>query len=88
VRADLDQVNVAAATPGDEEALQLLENEFSNLSHWANDVVYARESLNATNSVRPNALQNDPNLAKIATCGRFLSSMIVSGTFADDQSCH
>jgi hypothetical protein len=88
VRADLDQVSVAASTSGDADALQLLQNEFSNLSQWANGVVAARQSMNATNSVRPDALQNDPNLGKIATCSRFLSSMLVSGTFADDQSCH
>jgi hypothetical protein len=88
VQYNLDQVSIAASTPGDGDAMQLLLNEFSNLSNWANDVVAARRSLNATNSVRPDALQNDPNLAKIATCSRFLSSMLVSGIFADDQSCH
>jgi len=88
VQANLDQVSVAASTTGDEDAMRLLQNEFSNLSRWANDVVSARQSLNATNSVRPDALQSDPNLAKISNCSRFLSSMLVSGTFADDQSCH
>ncbi|HEX3377249.1 MAG TPA: hypothetical protein VHS29_10340 [Candidatus Acidoferrales bacterium] len=88
VQYNLDQVSIAASTPGDGDAMQLLQNEFSNLSRWANDVVSARQSLNATNSVRPDALQSDPNLAKIANCSRFLSSMLVSGTFADEQSCH
>jgi hypothetical protein len=88
VQSNLDQVSIAASTPGDGDAMQLLQNEFSNLSRWANDVVSARQSMNATNSVRPDALQSDPNLAKIANCSRFLSSMLVSGTFADDQSCH
>ncbi len=88
VQYNLDQVSIAASTPGDGDAMQLLQNEFSNLSRWANDVVSARQAMNATNSVRPDALQSDPNLAKIANCSRFLSSMLVSGTFADDQSCH
>lgn len=88
VQANLDQVSVSASTAGDEDAMRLLQNEFSNLSRWANDVVSARQTLNATNSVRPDALQSDSNLAKIANCSRFLSSMLVSGTFADDQSCH
>ncbi|HWF12973.1 MAG TPA: hypothetical protein VG272_04495 [Candidatus Acidoferrales bacterium] len=88
VQANLDQVSVSASTPGDEDAMRLLQNEFSNLSRWTNDVVSARQSLNATNSVRPDALQSDANLAKISNCSRFLSSMLVSGTFADDQSCH
>jgi hypothetical protein len=44
--------------------------------------------LNATNTVRPDTLQGDQALAKISDCSRFLSSMLVSGVFADDQSCH
>ncbi len=49
---------------------------------------YTRQSMNATNSVRPDAMQNDPVLAKISNCSRFLNSMLVSGSFADDASCH
>ena len=88
VQANLDQVSVAAATPGDEDAMRLLQSEFANIARWANEVVAARQSLNATNSVRPDALQSDPSLAKIANCSRCLSSMLVSGVFADDSSCH
>ena len=88
VEADLMQVSVAVSTAADQDAFQLLQNEFSNLSRWANDVVTTRQSMNATNTVRPDTLQNDPVLAKISNCSRFLSTMLVSGTFADDQSCH
>jgi hypothetical protein len=88
VEADLMQVGVATSTAADQDAMQLLQNEFSNLSRWANDVVTTRTSMNATNSVRPDTLQNDPALAKISNCSRFLSSMLVSGSFADDSSCH
>jgi hypothetical protein len=88
VESDLERVALAASTAADEEAMQLLRNEFSNLERWANDVVSARQSLNATNSVRPDAMQSDTTLAKISDCSRFLSSMLVSGQFADDQSCH
>jgi hypothetical protein len=44
--------------------------------------------MNATNAVRPDAMQTDQSLAKISDCSRFLSSMLVSGSFSDDQSCH
>lgn len=88
VEADLAQVEVAASTAADSDALQLLRNEFSNLTGWANDVVATRQSMNATNTVRPDIMQNDPILAKISDCSRFLSSMLVSGAFADNQSCH
>ena len=88
VEADIAQVAVAASTAADQDALQLVQNEFSNLSKWAGDVVATRQSLNATNTVRPDAMQNDPALAKISDCSRFLNSMVVSGVFTDNQSCH
>jgi hypothetical protein len=88
VEANLEQVGVAASTAADQDTMQLLRSEFSNLARWANDVVTTRQSLNATKTVDPNAVQNDQTLTKISDCGRFLNSMLVRGTFADDQSCH
>jgi hypothetical protein len=44
--------------------------------------------MNGDKTMDPNALQNDPALAKIITCSRFLNSMLVSGTFADNSSCN
>jgi hypothetical protein len=88
VKADLDQSSVAAMTSDDQAAMELMRNEFSALSAWANNVVATRQNLNATNTVRPDAMQSDPALAKITACSRFLGSMLVSGTFADNPSCH
>jgi hypothetical protein len=88
VEANLAQVKVAVSTAADEDAMQLLQNEFSNLARWASDVVATRQSLNATNTVSPDTMQSDPALAKISDCSRFLNSMLVSGVFADNQSCH
>ena len=88
VEANLNRVGLGASTAADEDAMQLLRNEFSNLARWASDVVATRQSLNATNTVRPDTMQSDRTLAKISDCSRFLSSMLVSGTFADDPSCH
>jgi hypothetical protein len=86
--ADLNQVAVSATTPGDHDAMQLLQKQFGNLENWANSVVGTRQSLDATKTVNPDVMQNDQALAKISTCNRFLSSMLVSGSFADDPSCH
>lgn len=88
VSADLNQVAVSATTASDQDALQLLRNEFNNLAAWADGVVSTRNSLNATNTINPNFVQNDTALAKISACNQFLSSMLVSGTYADDSSCH
>lgn len=88
VDADLRQVELAANTADDHDALQLVENEFTNLSAWADNVVSTRQNMNATNTTRPDVIQNDTSLAKISNCARFLNSMLVSGSFADDPSCH
>ena len=88
VQTDLAQVAVAATTAGDHDALQLLNNEFANLSQWAGDIVSARQSMNATKTVDPNYMQNDAGLAKISSCNSFLSSMLVSGVYSDNPSCH
>jgi hypothetical protein len=86
--ASLQHASVAASTPSDRDALQLLSNEFDNLSTWANDVIAERQALNATKTVDPNMMQNDQALAKISGCSSFLSGMLVSGVFADSSSCH
>jgi hypothetical protein len=88
VEANLEQVGVAVSTAADQDAMQLLRNQFSNVARWANDVVTTRQSLNATNTVGPNTVQGDQTLARISNCSRFLNSMLVSGMFSDDQSCH
>ncbi len=88
VEADLSQATVAATTESDQNALPLLRNEFDKLNSWANEVLTARRSLNGAKTVDPNALKNDPSLAKINECGRFLNGMIVSRVFSDNASCH
>ena len=88
VQANLNQVGLAVSTAADSDAMRLLENEFNNLSAWADNVVSTRQSLNATKTVNPDVMQSDPALAKVSNCSRFLSSMLLSGTFSDDQSCH
>ena len=88
VETSLQQAAVAVSTAADQDSLQLLRNEFANLSQWASEVVSARQSLDATKSVNPTATANDQALAKIMNCSSFLSSMLVSGVFADEPSCH
>jgi hypothetical protein len=88
VMTGLRQAEVAATTEDDLHALQLLENEAAKLTSWADSVFAAREALNGAMTLDPNALQNDPAVAKIRSCAQFLNAMLVSGTFADDPSCH
>jgi hypothetical protein len=84
----LSQATVVATTNDDLNAVQLLKGEFDTLSAWAAQVIADRKALNGSRTIDPNSMANDPVLTKITACGRFLNSMIVSGTYADDASCH
>jgi hypothetical protein len=84
----LGQTVVAASTDADKNALQLLRNEADMITAWANQVETARRELNGEKTVDPNALKDDPTLAKIQSCSRFLHSMVLSGTYNDDPNCH
>ena len=88
VMTAIRQAEVAATSEDDLHALQLLENEADKLVSWEDSVFAARQALNGATTVDPNALQNDPALAKIRGCGQFLNAMLVSGVFADNPSCH
>jgi hypothetical protein len=87
-QADLAQAEVAATTDDDRSALQLLRNEESNLESWWNTVLGQRQDLNGASTIDPDALKNDPMLAKIRSCSQFLNPMLVSGTFSDNSACH
>ena len=87
-QADLGKAEVAARTDDDRNALALLQNEAGNLTSWWNGVLSARQALNGATTIDPDALKNDTSLAKIHACSQFLTSMLVSGAFSDDASCH
>ena len=84
----LAQAQVSVSTDGDRSALILLQNGFSMLQAWANGAIADRKAMNATRSISENALQKDPALNKLTTCGQAFARMVASGTFADNESCH
>jgi hypothetical protein len=87
-QSNLEKAEVAARTDDDRDALALLQNEAGSLTTWWNGVLAARQDLNGATTIDPDALKNDTALAKIRTCSQFLNSMLVSGAFSDDASCH
>jgi len=86
-QTSLEQATVAASTNSDHNALQLLSTQFSNLAKWESAVVTERQNHNGARTVAPNSLQNDPALTKFSNCGKFLTTMLGSGIFADNPSC-
>jgi hypothetical protein len=87
-QSNLEKAEVAARTDDDRDALALLQNEAGNLTSWWNGVLAARQNLNGATTIDPDALKNDTALAKIHACSQFLTSMLVSGAFSDDATCH
>ncbi len=85
----LQLATTAASTNGDQSALQLLNTEFQGVSQWSNQLVQAAKAMNtAQYSMSPNTLRDDPQSQKLIACWRFLGSMLASGSFQDDSSCH
>jgi hypothetical protein len=81
--------SVAATTPADKNALQLLTNEFDGVKRWSDKLVDASKNMNtAKYSMSPDSLRNEPDSQKLIACWRFLGTMLGGGTFQDDDSCH
>jgi hypothetical protein len=49
-------------------------------------VVAERQNHNAARTVAANSLRDDPVLIKFSSCGRFLSTLLSSGIFADNPN--
>ena len=86
---DLRLAAAAVSTESDRSALQLLTHEFEAVDQWSNKLLQERKSMDtAKYAISANALQDDRMSQKIITCGHFLATMLGSGSFEDDPSCH
>jgi hypothetical protein len=85
----LHLATVAATSGSDQDALQLLKNQFNTLSAWSDKLVGERKNMDTGKySISADALKNDDTYQKITACAKFLSKMLPSGTYQDDYSCH
>ena len=82
---NLHLASVAASTPSDRGAYQLLNGEYQNMIRLSDKYVNMRSSLTY---IAPDALQNDDLNKRIITCGHSLGAMAAAGQFSDDGSCH
>ena len=82
---NLHLVSVAATSPADRDAYQLLNNVYLNMNKLADKYLSMRASVTY---IAPDALQNDELNQRIITCGHFLGAMVASGQFSDDGSCN
>ena len=77
-----------ATTASDTGALELLKNQFNNLQQWNSNAVAAQQAMNGAQPMNASSLKDDPLFNRISECSRFLSTMLTSGSFADNPSCH
>ncbi len=85
----LQLVSAAASSNGDKSALQLLNTEFEGVRQWSDRLVQASQNMaTAQYSMSPGSLRQDPQSQKLIACWHFLGSMLGSGSFQDDSSCH
>ena len=82
---NLRLTSIAAATPSDRNALQLLTKEFDHMQKLGNKILAARKNLNY---ITPDIVKKDPLDQKILNCARSLAGMAASGAFQDDGSCN
>ena len=85
----LNMASVAATSAADKSTLELLKNEFQFVDGWSNKLLQAHEAMDtAKYATSPDALKNEPESQKIIACAHSLESVLTSGTFQDDGSCH
>jgi hypothetical protein len=82
---NLRLTSVAATTPADRNAYQLLNNVYQTMGKLSDKYVKMRASMTY---IAPDALQNDELNQRIMTCAHSLGAMAASGQFSDEASCH
>jgi hypothetical protein len=88
-QSGLHMVSASVANGADRNAMQLVANLFEAVERWSANLIEARNTMSAANyAISSDALQNDPLSQKLVACGHFLDSMLASGHFQDDPSCH
>jgi hypothetical protein len=82
---NLRLVKVAASTEADQNAAQLLSNEYENMDNLTQKYLTKRARLEF---IDPNSLDSDLLDQKVLRCARSLAAMASSNQFFDDGSCH
>jgi hypothetical protein len=81
---NLRLAQTAAKTDADQQAAQLVANEYRKMKQLSDKYVAKRENMNY---ISPGALKNDPLNQGIIACGKSLGAMAASGQFTDDGEC-
>jgi hypothetical protein len=75
----------AASTEPDQQTLELLRNEFTNMQQESDGLLAMRAKISY---IRPDTFDNNTLDQKILTCQRALAQVAASKQFQDDPACH
>jgi len=82
---NLRLMQAAATTDADQNAAQLVTNEYQKMKQLSDKYLAKRANMNY---ISPDALTNDSLNQAIIACGKSLGAMAASGQFVDDGTCH
>jgi len=84
-RKNLRLAQAAARTEADQNATRLIASEYEKMKQLSEKYASDRAKLTY---IAPDALKNDSLDQSIIACGKSLGSMVASGQFVDDGTCH
>lgn len=82
------QAKAEASSNSDQDALQLLTNNYNTLKAWSDKLIGERRTMDTGKySLSPDLIDRDETYQKIVACTKFLAATLPSGRFQDDRSC-
>ncbi len=83
------QAKAQATSDADQNALQLLTNNYNTLKAWSDKLIGERRTMDTGKySLSADLIDRDETYQKIGACTKFLAAILSSGHFQDDRSCH
>ena len=83
------QAKAQASSDADQNALQLLTNNYNTLKAWSDKLIGERRTMDTGKySLSADLLDRDETYQQISACTKFLAGILPSGHFQDDRSCH
>jgi hypothetical protein len=83
--AKLQLAIAAATTAPDQQAVELLRNEFTNMQQMSDQFVATHAKVSY---IAPDSIENNPMNQKILDCSHALTTMAATKQFQDEPSCH
>jgi hypothetical protein len=84
---EVRQAQLSAKSQGDQKAGNLLQQHFNQVNAWISQLIDERKNLDASNTMDPGAVDNNPALININECEKSFNAMLGHGTYTDIVTC-